>query len=65
MAQGVEAIVLVEDDGADSTDKEVLAGRVSQSVPVVLAVALKALAKLGVGLTVHGEAGLNAGDEEG
>ena len=65
VAEGVEAIVLVEEDGADATDQEVFARRVSKSVPVVLAVTLDALAKLGVGLTVHGEAGLDAGDEEG
>jgi len=65
VAQGIEAIVLMEDDGADATDQEVFVGRIGQRVPVVAAVADDALVKLGVGVAVLGETGLDAGDEEG
>jgi len=62
MAHGVEAVVLVEDNGADAADKEVFVGCVSQGMPVVSGVTCGALVKLGVGITVHRDAGLNAGD---
>ena len=65
MAEGVEAVVLMEEDGADATDHEVFVGRVGEGVPVVAAVTRDSLMKFGVGVAVHGEAGLDAGDEEG
>ena len=64
-AEGIEATVLAEEDGAEATDHKVFVRRVSESVPVVFAVTFEPLAKLGVRLTVHCEAGLNACDEEG
>ena len=65
MAHGVEAVVLAEDNRADAADKEVFVGCVSQGMPVVSGVTCGALVKLGVGITVHSDAGLNAGDDEG
>ena len=65
MAHSVEAIVLMEDDRTHSTDHEVFVGRVSEGVPVVSSVTDGTLVKFGVGFAVHGEAGLNACDEEG
>ena len=65
MAEGVEAGVLVEEDGIGAADHEVFVGGVGEGVPVVAAVADKALVELGDGVAVHGEAGLDAGDEEG
>ncbi len=63
MAEGVEAVVLFEDDRAEAADEEILGGCVGEGVPVVAAVSSDALVKLGVGFAVHCEAGLDAGDE--
>src|ERR1700722_7524931 len=62
MPHGVEAVVLAEDNGTDAAHKEVFVGCVSQGMPVVSGVTCGALVKLGVGITVHRDAGLNAGD---
>ena len=65
MAQGVEAVVLMEDDGADAGDKEVFIGRVSERVPVITGVAGGALMEFGVGVAAHGDPRLKADDDEG
>ncbi len=65
MAESVEAVVLMEDDGAEAADPEVFVGGVGEGVPVVAAVADGALMKLRVRFAVHGEACLNSRDEEG
>ena len=65
MPHGVEAVVLVEGNGTDAAHKKVFVGCISQSMPVVSSVTCGALMKLGVGITVHRDAGLNAGDYEG
>ena len=53
MSHGVEAIVLVKDDGTDTTDHEVFVGCVSQRVPIVATITGDALMKLGVRLAIH------------
>ena len=64
MTQGVEAVVLVEENGTKAADHEIFVCSVCEGVPVVLAVSFEALMKFGVGVTVHREASLDAGDEE-
>ena len=64
MAEGIEAWVLTEDGGVDAADQKVFVGGVGESVPVVAAVTDGAVAKLGVGVAVQGEASLNTCDQE-
>ena len=64
VAEGVETRILVEEDGIGSADHEVFVRGVGESVPVVAAVADEALVELGDGVAVHGETGLDAGDQE-
>jgi len=64
VAKGVEAAILSKGDGAEAADHEVFIGGVGEGVPVVARVASGALMKLGVGVAVHGDAGLDASDEE-
>jgi len=64
VAEGIEAVVLVEEYGSGAADHEVLVRSVGKGVPVVSGVAFDALVELGVGVTIHCEAGLNRGYEE-
>ena len=65
MAEGVEAVVLMEDNRAEAPDHEVFGGCIGEGVPVVAGVAFYSLMELGIGVAVHGKACLDAGDEEG
>jgi len=64
VAEGIEAVVLAEDDRAETADPEVFIGGVGEGVPVVASVACDTLMKLGVGFAVHGEACLDGCNEE-
>jgi len=65
VTEGVKAVVLFEDDGTEAAYPEVFVDGIGEGVPVVAAVSFEALVKFGVGVAVHGETSLNAGDEEG
>lgn len=64
VAEGVEAVVLTEDDRAEAADHEVLVRGVGEGVPVVAGVAFDALMELRVRIVVHGEACLDGGEDE-
>ncbi len=65
VAQRVEAVVLMKQDRPQAADHEVFVDRIGQRVPVVAAIAFDPLMKLRIRVAIHGEARLNARDEEG
>ena len=64
-AEGVVAVVLVGEGGADAFDEEVFAGLVDGCVPEVATVGDAAGTELGVGVAFEVVAGNGQGDEEG